>query len=119
MTDTKNYPQLINAEIAEKCAHITDEVIAADIADTQREIDQYKALRTAEQEVAKNHPLDHERRLAAFRASARDAQIDERERFIAFLTLLQTWRKEHYPVRTTETGRFTTATPNMTEVDRA
>jgi hypothetical protein len=90
----KGYPEVITPHVLEINAHITDEEIATDIADTEREIDGYRRTLVAEQEVARNHPSPIERKMADFRSSARPGQIEERERFVAFLRRLQAARAE-------------------------
>lgn len=88
----RTYPDVITSAELEGAADVSDAVIAADIDDTQREIDNYRALQIAEREIARVHPSQAERRMADFKAGARDGQIAEREAFIAYLRRLQAAR---------------------------
>lgn len=91
----KEYPKVVTAEIAEKSSHVTDAEIQQDIVDTEREIEQYRYLEKADQDVARNHPNDAERKLAIFRANARPYQIQQRENFLEFVRALLAYRKEN------------------------
>ena len=88
----KEYPQVITAEMLTIYAHISDEEINADIVDTEREIRQYRDMQAAEQRLAASHVEASERKMNAFRASARPNQIAEREEFVAFLRRVQAAR---------------------------
>lgn len=79
------YPTEITAAVLAKNAHISDETIRRDIADTEAEVANFTALLEVEQAASINLPDPHARRMAAFRAGARPSQIEERREFIAFL----------------------------------
>lgn len=85
----KEYPTDITDAILAKNAHVSDAEIAMDIRDTEREIFDYERTLAAELELARSHPSPMERRLADFKAGARSHQIEERQRFVAFLRRLQ------------------------------
>lgn len=85
----KTYPEVIDLA---KYAHISDDEIAKDIADTEAEIAGYEATQRAERQIAESHPSEMDRRLYDFKASARPAQIAERQAFVAFLRRIQTAR---------------------------
>lgn len=78
----KTYPQIIDLS---KYAGISDEEIRRDIADTEREIEQFEKLQVANQIEADNHPDEHMRHVAQFKADARPHQQAERRDFVAFL----------------------------------
>jgi hypothetical protein len=82
------YPTEISEATLAKNAHISDETIRRDIADTEAEILGFTALQEGERIAAANLPDPGERRMADFRASVRPQQIAERQEFVAFLTLL-------------------------------
>jgi len=88
----KTYPEMVTAEMLPKWADISDAEVEQDIADTEREIAQYRELREAEQRIAQHHPAQTERRMADFKAGARVGQIAERQRFVDFLRKLQAAR---------------------------
>lgn len=48
----KTYPEVITSAELEGAADVSDATIAADIDDTQREIDNYRALQIAERKIA-------------------------------------------------------------------
>ncbi len=90
----KRYPEVITPEILAELAHVSDDEIAQDIADTEREISQYRAVGEAEAGIARAHPDQNERRMADFRARARPEQIAQREAFVAYLRRLQVARSQ-------------------------
>lgn len=75
-----------------QCAHIPDEEVARDLLDTEREIEQYRRLQAAEEEIARSHPSAAERKMADFKARARPHQIAERQKLVDFLRALQAAR---------------------------
>lgn len=85
----KTYLEVISLE---KYANISDAEIEKDIADTEREIAGYEATEKAEREIARSHPDQHERRMADFKAGAREGQREERRAFVAFLRRIQAAR---------------------------
>lgn len=85
----KRYPETITPQILERTAHITDAEVLQDIADTMQEINNLKDVRDAERVIAEKHLDPAERRMADFKAGARDGQIAEREAFVAYLMRLQ------------------------------
>lgn len=87
--DMTKYPEVIDLA---KYANVSDAEVARDIADTEREIAQYRELREAEARIARAHPSQAERRMAAFKSGARVGQIAEREEFVAFLRRIQAAR---------------------------
>jgi hypothetical protein len=84
----KKFPTVITSEILMHNTHLPDERLEQDISDTNAEILGYKATMDAEQKIAQMHPDPQQRKLAAFRASARPQQIREREEFVTFVTRL-------------------------------
>lgn len=78
----REYPRVIDLS---KYAGVSDEEIKRDIADTEREIEQFGKLEEANQMEADNHPDEHMRHLAQFKADARPHQQAERREFVAFL----------------------------------
>ena len=81
-----NWPEVITDEQLAKHADIPDAEMRQDIRDTESEIHELEALEKAEREASTASVVpEHERRLAAFRASARGYQVKERQGFIAYL----------------------------------
>jgi hypothetical protein len=91
----KEYPAEITPELLKKYEHITDREVARDIAETEAEVIGLQRTMKAEEELAEAHPNPLERRMADFRAGGRPYQIEQRERFIAFLRRLQEARRAH------------------------
>jgi hypothetical protein len=87
-----NYPEVIDAAVLAKNAHVPDRQVAIDITDTEAEISNYQRLMVAEQEIAKTSPSEMDRRMAEFKAGARPQQIAERQAFVDFLKRLQAAR---------------------------
>jgi hypothetical protein len=87
----KQYPK-VTAENVGDYAHIDDDVIVRDILDTELEIEQYKRVKAAEEEIAKAHPDVNERRMADFKARARIGEISQRQQFVTFLREIQAAR---------------------------
>jgi hypothetical protein len=87
-----NYPEVIDAAVLAKNAHVPDRQVAIDITDTEAEISNYQRLMVAEQEIAKTSPSEMDRRMADFKAGARPGQIAERQAFVDFLKRLQAAR---------------------------
>jgi hypothetical protein len=88
----KVYPTVITAAILAELAHVPDQQVVTDIADTEAEISNYQRLMVAEQEIAKTSPSEMDRRMADFKAGARPGQIAERQAFVDFLKRLQAAR---------------------------
>lgn len=82
----KQYPEVIDLT---KYETISDGTIAKDIADTEAEVAGLRRTMAAEEEIARSHLNPNERTLADYRATGRPYQIEERERFIAFLRRIQ------------------------------
>lgn len=82
------YPTEITDATLAKNVHISDDQIRRDIADTEAEIEKYKALMGAELVTAIHHEDAGTRRMADFSAGARPLQIAERQEFVDFLNLL-------------------------------
>jgi len=89
----KRYPETLTPQILERTAKISDVEIVTDIADTEREIRDLREVQAAERVIAEKHLDPNERKMADFKASARDGQIAEREAFITYLKSLQTARR--------------------------
>src|SRR5690348_2321747 len=95
MTDThkdagqNKYPAEI---VLAKYADISDEEIAQDIRDTEREIANYALQKQAEETIAATSEHPHERKMAAFKASARPGMMRERQDFVDFLRRIQAAR---------------------------
>jgi hypothetical protein len=81
----KEWPTEITAHVLEVNAKVSDERIRIDIRDTEIEIRNYERLRVAELDIADAHPDENERKMAAFKASARPGMIAERQAFVDFL----------------------------------
>ena len=86
------YPEVISEKVLATNAHISDDQIERDMADTEAEIANYRRLQVAEEEIARVHENPHERKMADFKARGRPSQIAEREDFVAFLERLKTAR---------------------------
>lgn len=93
-TTAKKYPEQVTPDMLPKYAHIPSADVRRDIADTEYEILQYRALEAADRKIADNHPNQSERRLADFRAGARPLQIADRQAFVDFLKRLLAARGE-------------------------
>lgn len=85
----KQYPLTITPQILARTAHISDAEVVQDITDTMREINNLKDVRDAERVIAEKHPDPAERKMADFKAGARDGQIAERQAFVDYLVRLQ------------------------------
>lgn len=93
----KEFPTVITPEILRAQSHVDDAQIAKDIADTEEEITRYTRLQAAEEETARVHPAESERRIAQFKAEARPGMIEDRRKFVTFLKALQEARRMDFP----------------------
>ena len=98
----KSYPAEITDDVLATNAHISDEEIQHDIADTEAEIAHLDHVWEAERTLAIHHLDANERKLYDFKASARPYQISERRQFVLFLRRLQQARADKL---TTEVAR--------------
>ncbi len=80
------YPTVIELP---KYAHISDNELARDIADTELEIEAYRRIGEAEAAIARSHPSQAERRMADFKSGTRPIQVAERQAFVDFLRRIQ------------------------------
>lgn len=81
------YPGVITPAILAKHAHISDEEVRRDIAETETEIVEGEAAACAYDTIASlGTSLPHERKLAAFHASAKRSTNNDRRAFIDYLT---------------------------------
>lgn len=87
------YPDVITPELLAKYEHIPDDEVALDIRETESEIERYRSLQKAEEDIARVHPNANERKMADFRASSRPEMIRQRLQFVEFLKRLQEARK--------------------------
>lgn len=81
----KSYPDPITPDLLPKYAHISDDEVRRDIADTEAEIPVDEQLAAANEVVARSHHSDAERRLADFRTTGYRQRNAQRRQFIAFL----------------------------------
>jgi hypothetical protein len=88
------YPTEITEEILQKNAHITDEHIQKDIADTQAEVATMQQQAEGYRLIANANPSSPDGKMAYFRQTAAEHGIAARQTFIAFLEALLKARRE-------------------------
>lgn len=98
------YYPTVTAEIAAKNAHLSTAEIEKDLADTQAEVVSFTAEAAALEQLAEASTVERERKMAAFRASAKRESIKRRAAFAVFLQQLLTFRAQEGPdvTRTTD-----------------
>lgn len=92
------YPAVITEDVLAAQAHISNEEIERDIADTQAEVEHLDHVWEAERTLARHHLDANDRKLYDFKANARPYQIHERREFILFLQRLLHARAERAAV---------------------
>lgn len=97
-TRPKEYPQTITLDELERNAHVSDAVVARDIAETEHELFCLHETQKAYGIIAKYELSPMERERATMRERVHPQEIRDREAFCAYLRRLQVARRELHTV---------------------